>query len=117
MRSKLVPRKKTTDIKGHHYFLQFIVAFAVKVRVLPRKLDINTVIEQRERDVKITNLGNVSVKLFDVKQCPRSGKCKRLNIKAIRLYPGKTWRIKVPGTGKVKIDQSIAGNVTTITAN
>ncbi len=88
--------------------LKVLIGYEVLVLAQPDELHVNLDARRREGELVFKNTGNTDIYLRNVRQCRTSEtnqvgrRCKPLKDK--RLYPGNTWRVRLPESWPVHLE-------------
>jgi P pilus assembly chaperone PapD len=97
-------------ITANESALKVFVGYDALVLVRPTQLSDDVAARREGRVLRLSNVGNTAVELFEGKQCDESGKDCR-NLPAKRLYSGVTWQQPLPFNTPVNYRASVGGIV------
>jgi len=112
-RSEHDPRAKVR-INGKEAELSVVTAFAVTVLRAPEGATAALRSSRAGEDVVLSNEGNRSIALTEVRVCRRSERSSCEEQPVRRLYPGAEWRVRVPAAGRLELLQRIGKDFQTV---
>jgi P pilus assembly chaperone PapD len=105
----------TTSKSKQKLGLKLIIAYGVRLKVLPCQPIINVVFHRTGNTAELINNGNVSVDLSQGKQCLNAKHCVIFSDKT--LHPGDKWNFKVPYDKEVTFQEQYMDVVKKIVSN